>query len=190
MSLFTKILVPAFAGSLSFCLVPGTTAQEKTEGKKATAEEQTATEEEEEESTGLEIGKLLPLNKPNLRVKIPGFKDGQLESMVEAEKLTRIDEDNLRLEEATIQLIPQSLLIKLRTALYSTEGAILSSNEKTTISSKEFTMTGAAMDFDTASGKGRMTGPVRMIIHNVEAMDGPDKKSAPARTATKEKPAK
>ena len=35
-------------------------------------------EEEETVGKGLEIGKLLPLNKPNLRVKIPGFDKGKL----------------------------------------------------------------------------------------------------------------
>ena len=94
---------------------------------------------EAEESKGLDIGKLLPLNKPNLRVKIPGYDKGELASVVEAEKLTRIDDANLKLEDATIQLIPQALLIRLRTALYNIDAAILSSNETTTVSSKEFT---------------------------------------------------
>ncbi len=135
-------------------------------------------EREREEGKGLEIGRLLPLNKPNLQVKIPGFDKGVLASMIEAEKLTRIDDVNIRLEDATIQLVRQELLIKLRNALYNTEGAILSSSETTTVSSKQFTMTGDTMDFDTKTGKGRMTarpdgtGMVRMIIHNIDAMDG------------------
>ena len=108
--------------------------------------------------------------------------------MVEAEKLTRIDESNLRLEDATIQLVQQSLMIRLRTALYNTDGAVLSSNQSTTVSSKEFTMTGATMDFDTSTGKGRMGGPVRMIIHNVDSMSGPKgktgAKASPASAAT------
>jgi hypothetical protein len=145
--------------------------------------------EEEKADKGLQIGKLLPLNKPNLRVKIPSFDKGELASMVEAEKLTRIDESNLRLEDATIQLVQQSLMIRLRTALYNTDGAILSSNQSTTVSSKEFTMTGATMDFDTSTGKGRMGGPVRMIIHNVDSMSGPkgkpEAKAVPASAAAK-----
>ena len=28
------------------------------------------------------------------------------------------------------------------------------------------------MDFDTKTGKGRMVGPTRMLIHNVSAMSG------------------
>ena len=79
-----------------------TFAQEKTTGKdsKAADAEKGAAKtgeeegEEEEEEKGLQIGKLLPLNKPNLRVKIPGFDNGELKSMVEAEKLTRIDDTN------------------------------------------------------------------------------------------------
>ncbi len=144
-----------------------TSRAEKAERKGAGEEEG-----EEEQSKGLQVGKLLPLNKPNLRVKIPGFDKGELATMVEAETLTRIDEVNLRLEDATIQLVPQELTIKLRTALYNTDRAILSSNETTTVSSKEFTITGATMDFDTRTGKGRMVGPTRMLIHNVSAMTG------------------
>lgn len=138
-------------------------------------------EREREESKGLEIGKLLPLNKPNLQVKIPGFDKGELASMIEAEKLTRIDDVNLKLEDATIELVQQELLIRLREALYNTEDAILSSNETTTVSSKQFTMTGDTMDFDTKTGKGRMTarrdgtGMVRMIIHNIDSMGGKPK---------------
>ena len=151
-------------------------AQNKSTGKKpnpsAGEDRRPAGEEKEEkeEKKGLQIGKLLPLNKPNLRVKIPAFDEGKLTSMVEAEKLTRIDDVNLSLEDAIIQLISQQLMIRLRTALYNTEGAILSSNQQTTISTKEFTMTGATLDFDTRSGKGRMAGPVRMIIHNLGGM--------------------
>lgn len=141
---------------------------------------------EKKEGKGLEIGKLLPLNKPNLQVKIPGFDKGVLASMIEAEKLTRIDDVNLRLEDATIELVQQELLIRLRDAIYNTEGAILSSNESTTVSSKQFTMTGDTMDFNTKTGKGRMTarpdgtGMVRMIIHNIDGMDG---KKKPAEAA-------
>ena len=143
----------------------------KTEKGAATREGKGGGEGEEAvQSKGLQIGKLLPLNKPNLQVKIPGYDKGKLATMVEAATLTRIDDVNLRLEDATIKLVPQELTIKLRSALYNTEGAILSSNETTTVSSKEFTITGATMDFDTKTGRGRMVGPTRMLIHNVSAM--------------------
>lgn len=152
-------------------------------------------ERERGEGKGLEIGKLLPLNKPNLQVKIPGFDKGELASMVEAEKLTRIDQVNLRLEDATIELVQQELLIRLREALYNTEDAILSSNQTTTVSSKQFTMTGDTMDFDTKTGKGRMTaradgtGMVRMIIHNIDAMGDKKKPLEPAAVGDAELPA-
>ena len=161
----------------------------RAQGKKPTTDRSKSTEEasdeDEEEGKGLEIGKLLPLNKPNLMVKIPGFDDkGELTTMVEAETLTRVDDVNLKLENSTIQLVPQGLTIKLRTAFYNTEGAILSSNQTTTVSSKEFTITGATMDFDTKTGKGRMIGPTRMLIHNVSAMGGEEKETKSATGAS------
>jgi hypothetical protein len=169
------LLVLALAG-LSLPMHAQTTTAEDSGKKKPVAGEQkkgaAAEEAEKPADQGLQLGKLLPLNKPNLRVKIPGFEKGQLASMVEAEKLTRIDDANLRLEDATIKLVPQALLIRLRTALYNTEGAVLSSSDTTTVSSKEFTMTGESMDFDTRTGKGRMVGKTRMIIHNVDSMGG------------------
>ncbi|MFT5856095.1 MAG: hypothetical protein ACI8XO_003348, partial [Verrucomicrobiales bacterium] len=146
--------------------------------KKSTSTEKStkaADGEEEKEGKGLQINKLLPLNKPNLRVRIPGFDGGKLSTMIEAATLTRIDDANLRLEDATIQMVPQELTIKLRSALYNTEVAVLSSNESTTISSKQFTMVGDSMDFDTKTGKGQMIGKTRMLIHNVDAMSGGNK---------------
>ena len=176
-------LLAALAGLFFSAQAQEKAAPGKEKGTKAAAttrDGEANPEEQEEEEQGLQIGKLLPLNKPNLRVKIPSFDKGELASMVEAEKLTRIDDVNLKLEDATIQMIPQELTIKLRSALYNTDAAILSSNAQTTFSSKEFTMTGESMDFDTRTGKGRMEGKTRMIIHNVSAMSGSKKPSQPA----------
>lgn len=146
--------------------------------------------EEEEESKGLQIDKLLPLNQPNLRVKIPGFDKGTLSTMIEAAKLTRVDESNLKLEDALIQMVKEDVTIKLRSALYNTDVAVLSSNEKTTVSSPQFTIIGQTMDYDTKTGKGQMIGPNRTLIHNVGAMEGEktkaNEKAKPAATTTKE----
>jgi hypothetical protein len=181
-------------GLLAHAQEKGARAESKGADNKDPAATRGGAAAEEEEGKGLQIGKLLPLNKPNLRVKIPGFDEGGgLASMIEAEKLTRIDDSNLKLEDATIQLLPQELTIKLRSALYNTDAAILSSNQKTTVSSKQFTMTGDTMDFDTRTGKGRMTarpdgtGIVRMIIHNVDDMGGGSKKTTTATATTKTK---
>ena len=53
-------------------------------------------------------------------------------------------------------------------------------------------MTGESMDFDTRTGKGRMVGKVRMIIHNIDAMGGEKSKEQPKATtpaAAKKSPA-
>ena len=173
-------MIKTFSLSLAIAagvfFVPATHAQDKKSSSKIVIKEVGKDEDDKEEGKGLDIGKLLPLNKPNLKVKIPGFDKGELASMVEAEKLTRIDDVNLEMEDAIIQMIPQELTIKLRSGLYNTEGAILSSNDKSTISSKDFTITGDTLDFDTKTGKGRMTakqgGRIRMLIHNVSMMGG------------------
>ena len=38
----------------------------------------------------------MPLNKPNLRVKIPQFKNGEIDCVIKADEMTRVDDENVK----------------------------------------------------------------------------------------------
>ena len=44
----------------------------------------------------------MPLNKPNLRVKIPQFKNGEIDCVIKADEMTRVDDENVKIENMEI----------------------------------------------------------------------------------------
>ena len=55
-------------------------------------------DDESFDDQGLKASKFMPLNKPNLRVKIPQFKNGKLDCLIKADEMIRIDEENVRIQ--------------------------------------------------------------------------------------------
>ena len=49
------------------------------------------------ENQGLKASRFMPLNKPNLRVKIPQFKNGELDCVIKADEMTRVDDENVKI---------------------------------------------------------------------------------------------
>ena len=50
------------------------------------------------ENQGLKASRFMPLNKPNLRVKIPQFKNGKIDCVIKADEMTRVDDENVKIE--------------------------------------------------------------------------------------------
>ena len=59
---------------------------------------------------GLKASKFMPLNKPNLRVKIPQFKNGKLDCLIKADEMIRIDEENVRIQNMNIDFFLNRVL--------------------------------------------------------------------------------
>ena len=134
-----------------------------------------------QEDEGLKVSKFMPLNKPNIRVKIPQFKNGQLDCVIRAEEMTRVDEESVKIKNMEIDFFEDStkqMSVVFLNAKYNFLKNTLDSNDKTqVIRPNYFTLMGDSMEFDVDKKQGRMTGKVRMVIKNSVEITGKEKKS-------------
>ena len=134
-----------------------------------------------QEDEGLKVSKFMPLNKPNIRVKIPQFKNGQLDCVIRAEEMTRVDEESVKIKNMEIDFFEDStkqMSVVFLNAKYNFLNNTLDSNDKTqVIRPNYFTLMGDSMEFDVDKKQGRMTGKVRMVIKNSVEIMGKKKKS-------------
>lgn len=134
-----------------------------------------------QEDEGLKVSKFMPLNKPNIRVKIPQFKNGQLDCVIRAEEMTRVDEESVKIKNMEIDFFEDSIKqmsVVFLNAKYNFLNNTLDSNDKTqVIRPNYFTLMGDSMEFDVDKKQGRMTGKVRMVIKNSVEITGKEKKS-------------
>jgi hypothetical protein len=125
--------------------------------------------DEGKEESGLQATRYMPLGKPNLRVKIPQFKDGVLECLMRAGEMTRVSDDDINIKQMDIEFVGEDdaeMKIELEEATYSLKDKLISSRNRAIVRRSDFTLIGDSLDFDTENRHGRMTGKVRMVIHN------------------------
>ena len=124
----------------------------------------------EQSNRGLKAAKFMPINKPNIRIKIPQFKDGKLDCVISAEEMTRITDDDVRLKGMNIDFYDNSnreMQVYFKSATYSLVRNKLKSKEVTQVSRPDyFTLTGESIEFDVDKRQGRMIGKVRMVLHD------------------------
>ena len=60
---------------------------------------------EVKQESGLQATRYMPLGKPNLRVKIPQFKDGVLECLMQAGEMTRVSDDDITIKQMDIEFV-------------------------------------------------------------------------------------
>lgn len=127
-----------------------------------------------ETSQGLgAFGKLLPLGQKNRDVKIPSFRDGNPSSFVQAATMTRVDGERMEMERLDIRMYGETdekdLRIQLPTATYHMVTEVLSSEDRSRISRKDFDLQGDTLIFDTRARQGKMTGHIHMIIRDANS---------------------
>jgi hypothetical protein len=153
----------------------------------------------QEASQGLgSFGKMLPLGQKNRDVKIPSFRDGNPSSFIRAATMTRLDDEKMEMERLDIRMFGETedkdLRIMMPTATYQMVTEVLSSEDRSRVSRKDFDLQGDTLIFDTRSQQGKMTGHIHMVIHDADAFrQQPDKAAASgekttAPTTTPEKP--
>ena len=147
---------------LSLALVEGVSAQEP---KK---------EDEKAPGGGLSsLSSILPQGKVHKGITFPVFEKGKLSSVLIPKEMLRRDEDNLDIKDMMIELYSPTgqidYTVKLLTALYHMPSEQLSSNERTVITGKSFTLEGDTMIYDMKESICRMTGNIRMVITNPSA---------------------
>ena len=122
------------------------------------------------ENQGLKASRFMPLNKPNLRVKIPQFKNGELDCVIKADEMTRVDDENVKIENMEIDFFEsgdKEMKVLFQSAKYNFLKNKINSNNKTqVIRPNYFTLTGDSLEFDVEQKQGRMVGKVRMVLKN------------------------
>ncbi len=153
-----------------------------------------------EETPGSQLsafGRQIPAQRPNRGIWIPSFSEGKLSSVVEADVVTRIDDQRLFAENMIIHLHggeeKDRIKVDMPSATYHMTNQMIRSNERSKVSRADFDLEGDSLVFDPTTSQGRMSGNVRMTIHDARGfLQGTpipdDKKTAPT-AAEPEKPA-
>lgn len=173
-SVLHRLLI-CVAGILLTAL-PGFAADSKSDSKKKSKSSSDSTAPASSSAgSGLSaFGSKIPALRPNLGVYIPSFSEGKASSIVESEVLTRIDDTRLRAEIMTIHLFgdtPQeNVTVTMPTAIYNMTSQIMRSDDRSKVTRADFEIEGDSLVFDTQSSQGRMTGNVRMVIHDADSL--------------------
>lgn len=121
----------------------------------------------------------LPIGQKAREIKIPQFNlTGQILSQLLAGQIQRVDDEFLQIKELKLDLYDDSgnseFRIDMPTSIFSTKTRIITSDEPVFIHHRDFDLTGSKLEFDTASRKGRLIGPVTMKIRDVERITNKD----------------
>lgn len=181
--------------------LPGKTAakdvKENTDAKSGTAGEKSDAAKSEkvlqETGRGLgSFGKLLPLGQKNRDVKIPSFRDGNPSSFIRAATMTRLDDEKMEMERLDIRMYGETeerdMRIMLPTAIYHMVAEVISSEDRSRISRKDFDLQGDTLIFDTHTQQGKMTGNIHMVIHDSDAFRPKPDKPVPSAGAGASQP--
>lgn len=128
----------------------------------------------------------LPIGQKAREIKIPQFNlTGQILSQLLAGQVQRVDDEFLQIKELKLDLYDDSGVSEFRidmpASMFSTKTRVITSEDPVFIHHRDFDLTGSKLEFDTASRKGRLMGPVTMKIRDVERITTKD---APVPAAT------
>ena len=132
----------------------------------------------------------LPVGQESKGIKIPQFNlTGQVLSQLLAGKVVRVDDEFLKIQELKLDFFDDGgkneFRIDMPVSLFSTRTRIITSDEPVFIHHRDFDLTGAKLEFNTATRKGRLIGPVTMKIRDLDRVSGKDSPAAPTATPSK-----
>ena len=150
---------------------------EKSKSSKAKSSKGKTTTEPTTEPTAQDglgaMGDMIPEGMRNLKVRIPGFQAGRQSSLITADAVTRQKDHTLFAEKMAIHMFAvkpeENVRVDLRTATYNMTTQVLTSEERSRVSRKDFQIEGDSMVFDTTTSQGKMVGRVRMIIYDAKS---------------------
>ena len=111
----------------------------------------------------------LPIGHEAKGLVLPDFdSEGHLRGKFEAGTARRIDEEHVQFNALKITTYtPEArpdLTIVMNQSIFDLKTRILSSNEHTTVTRSDFNIIGDAVEFDTNTRTGKLTGNVKMVI--------------------------
>ena len=115
--------------------------------------------------------------KSAANIRIPDLDlTGKLLSLLQAQKATRLDEDRVRFEEMKLDFNKPNgkddFHVVMPASVMNLKTHIISSDDPVRVSTQDFELTGEKMEFNTVEREGRLTGKVRMVIHNLKQLAG------------------
>ena len=157
-------LAATLAGSLLFLGAP--TVEAKTKKSKKTALP-TPTPQSKDKSFDVPI----PIGHSAKGIRIPIYDgDGVLQMIFESEVAFRVDEQQLQMTQLKIATYTEGkpeMGIDMPNGFFDLKTRVLSSTDPVTIRRPDLEMTGSHMTFDTQTRMGKFTGPVRMLVYNL-----------------------
>ena len=110
-------------------------------------------------------------------VRIPDLDvTGKLLSLLMAEKATRLDEDRVKFEGMNLDFNKtdgkEDFRVVMPASILNLKTHIISSDDPVTVRTQDFELTGERMEFNTVEREGRLSGNVRMVIHNLKQIAG------------------
>ncbi len=137
---------------------------------KAGAEQAAEEAAGENEGLNLVVAKMVPEGEPSKNVAIPSFKEGVLNSLVKAESITRVDDENLESLGMQIELFNAKgeldVTIKMKTSGYHMPSGLLESDSRTFVEGQDFEMSGDRLIYDTRTQQGKLLGNVKMYVYS------------------------
>ena len=127
----------------------------------------------------------VPVGHDSKGLKLPTFwPDGKTLKMVfNIGTGTRIDEENVNMQETSVQTYKEDgtpeMDIALPTAAFNLKTRVISTKQRVVITREDFELTGNSMEFNTETRAGTLGGGVKMTIYNLDDETG-DGAAAPA----------
>lgn len=123
-----------------------------------------------------EMESLFPIGRTFRGVKIPSYSDNNLQMVLEAEEITRVDAIYLDLNNVLIKTYSSDgsveTRIVMKEARYHMVTGKLFSKTPAEVKHEKFTMTGEQMSFDTVEEVSTMEGDVRVVIPKASEFTG------------------
>lgn len=123
-----------------------------------------------------EMESLFPIGRTFRGVKIPSYSDNNLQMVLEAEEITRVDAIYLDLNNVLIKTYSSDgsveTRIVMKEARYHMVTGKLFSKTPAEVKHEKFTMTGEQMSFDTVEEMSTMEGDVRVVIPKATEFTG------------------
>jgi len=160
-----------FVGAASLCIVTCLPGQ----AEEAAKEKPTPTPEQESNDGDIDIT-VLPQGEPVRGIKIPYYgPDGTTVQMLfDAEVARKIDDSHVALDNLHIEANSddgRKFFVEFPKSLFDIEDRTLSGDEGIVIRREDFEITGEEATFDIKSRNGKITGKVKMIIYNTDALE-------------------
>ncbi len=119
----------------------------------------------------------IPVGKSATNVRIPDLDvTGKLLSLLMAEKATPLDADRVKFEGMKLDFNKpdgkQDFHVVMPASVLNQKTHMITSDDPVTVRTQDFELTGEKMEFNTVEREGRLTGHVRMVIHNLKQLAG------------------